>query len=541
MIATPGGYFLETVAETSEATDERMITSDGERAGSRNPLLQGGPSTQTRRTSKRPTQGQFTRQLQGFLDLHAAQMRYLNSGGQEQVRESEQALDSKARKEAIAARQHLEMLFELIASVRQEQEVTRAADHQVLERSHQGTQNQLKEAERQLKKIREEREQETREQRELWRSRKQPEGAVPVGGNGGKQPPRNPSKGNLGGDPEPSDDDDDDNSEWSHGRKNRRVNKGGVRNLAPPGDEDMVDSLAKIPFEFHNTRKHNLRHWLMECEIYFEQKPKKFRTDRNKVLFAGTYTSGLAKEWFMEYIETKMLGPVAADYATWARFRQEVMKRFLSTQEAMENAVKMQQFKYSANIGHPTAPFAPSATERNPGAPLTAHESYQEQMNMLAKAESKGKESNNDGSSRQKDKGFKIKGRAQSEEKEKGRAKKNTSTDKLGNKPVFHEYDEATKGGHLWKWCRSDANSSVSISSFSRKRTRDDDGDDDMEPAEPQPQRKRMRHRARKPAAAEYTSGQAFVREHRSESEMDFDMGFQKGTSITEPFQLSGV
>ncbi|KAH0605098.1 uncharacterized protein H6S33_005080 [Morchella sextelata] len=50
-----------------------------------------------------------------------------------------------------------------------------------------------------------------------------------------------------------------------------------------------------------------------------------------------------------------------------------------------------------------------------------------------------------------------------------------------------------------------------------------------MEPPEPQPQRKRMRHRAKKPAAtaaAEYTSGQAFVRERGSESEMDFDEDF---------------
>jgi hypothetical protein len=171
-------------------------------------------------------------------------------------------------------------------------------------------------------------------------------------------------------------------------------------------------------------------------------------------------------------------------------------------------------------------------------------------MKMLGKAESRGRESNNGGNSRQKDKGFKIKGRAQEEEKEKGQTKKSISTKKSGNKPVFHDYDEATKGvskavldqrktdgvcvrsgrkGHLWKWCRSDANSSASISSFSRKRTRDDDGYHDMEPPEPQPQRKRMRHRAKKPAAAaapEYTSGQAFVRERGSESEMDFDEDF---------------
>ncbi|KAH0607134.1 uncharacterized protein H6S33_003122, partial [Morchella sextelata] len=381
-------------------------------------------------------------------------------------------------------------------------------------------------------------------------SGRRPVGTAPVGGNGGNLPPRNPPRGNFGGDPEPSDDDDDDNSEWSHGRKNWRMNRGGNRNSAPPEDDDMADSLAKIPFEFDNARKHNLRHWLMECEIYFEQKPKKFRTDRNKVLFAGTYTCGLAKEWFMEYIETKMLGPAAADYATWTRFRQEIRKRFLSTQEAMENAMKMQQFKYSANIGdyltrmeimnqHAQMKGASYRAALLQGLPNEirerhsrfdptdddseyiqqleragkAHEAYQEQMKMLGKAESRGKESNHGGNSRQKEKGFKIKGRAQTEEKEKGQDKKSTNKNKSGNKPIYHDYDEATKGvpqpvreqrktdgvcvrcgrkGHLWKWCRSDVNSSASISSFSRKRTRDDDGDHDMEPPEPQPQRKRM-------------------------------------------------
>ncbi|KAH0604156.1 uncharacterized protein H6S33_007187 [Morchella sextelata] len=283
----------------------------------------------------------------------------------------------------------------------------------------------------------------------------------------------------------------------------------------------------------------------------------------------------------------QMLGPAAADYATWTRFRQEIRKRFLSTQEAMENAMKMQQFMYSANIGdyltrmeimnqHAQMKGASYRAALLQGLPNEirerhsrfdptdddseyiqqleragkAHEAYQEQMKMLGKAESRGRESNNGGNSRQKEKGFKIKGRAQTEEKEKGQEKKSTSKNKSGNKPIYHDYDEATKGvpqpvreqrktdgacvrcgrkGHLWKWCRSDANSSASISSFSRKRTRDDDGDHDMEPPEPQPQRKRMRHRARKPAAtaaAEYTSGQAFVRERGSESEMDFDMDF---------------
>ncbi|KAH0613224.1 uncharacterized protein H6S33_009604 [Morchella sextelata] len=349
-MATRGDYFVDTSAVTDEAAEDAMVLSG---AVSPDPLLQGGPSTQTRSTSKRSAQAQFTRSMQEFLDTHEAQMRYLGTAGQavwqqlqnlqEQVQGSGQILDKKVRQEAIAQNQHLESLFELVENVRQVQEAARAADHEVLDRNHRITQNQLLEAERQLRVAREEREQEKREQRELLAQFKQsddvrnqriaemeerlrqhlsvapsmvsipvdpnapqtvpvgngknpenagpvggnagpvggnagpvggnggrlpedagpvhsnsgrgPVGAAPVGGNGGNQPPQNPPRGNVGGDPEPSDDDDDDNSEWSHGRKNWRMNRGGKRNSAPPEDDDMVDSLAKIPFEFDNARK----------------------------------------------------------------------------------------------------------------------------------------------------------------------------------------------------------------------------------------------------------------------------------------------
>ncbi|KAH0603710.1 uncharacterized protein H6S33_007369, partial [Morchella sextelata] len=113
------------------------------RAGSPDPLLQGGPSVQTRQTSKRSAQAQFTRHMQEFLDTHEAQMRYLGTAGQamwqqlqnlqEQLQGSGQILDKKARSEAIATKQHLESLFELVANIRQVQEAARAADHEVLE------------------------------------------------------------------------------------------------------------------------------------------------------------------------------------------------------------------------------------------------------------------------------------------------------------------------------------------------------------------------------------------------------------------------
>ncbi|KAH0606285.1 uncharacterized protein H6S33_003946, partial [Morchella sextelata] len=115
-------YFIDTSAVTEEAGGEdSMIIS---RADSPDPLLQGGPSTQTRSTSKRSPQAQFTRSMQEFLDTHEAQMRYLSTAGQavwqqlqnlqEQVQGSGQILDKNVRQEAIAQKQHLESLFELI-------------------------------------------------------------------------------------------------------------------------------------------------------------------------------------------------------------------------------------------------------------------------------------------------------------------------------------------------------------------------------------------------------------------------------------------
>ncbi|KAH0612032.1 uncharacterized protein H6S33_010084, partial [Morchella sextelata] len=134
-------YFIDTSAVTEEAGEDSMVIS---RAASPDPLLTGGPSTQTRQSSKRSAHTQFVKGMQEFLDTHEAQMRYLGAAGQavwqqlqnlqEQVQGSGQILDKKVRQEAIAQKQHLESLFELVANVRQVQEAARAADHEVLER-----------------------------------------------------------------------------------------------------------------------------------------------------------------------------------------------------------------------------------------------------------------------------------------------------------------------------------------------------------------------------------------------------------------------
>ncbi|KAH0614151.1 uncharacterized protein H6S33_006037 [Morchella sextelata] len=181
MITRRDNYFIDTSAITEEAGGEdSMVIS---RAASPDPLLTGGPSTETRSTSKRSAQVQFVRNMQEFLDTHEAQMRYLGSAGQavwqqlqnlqEQVQGSGQILDKKVRQEAIAQKQHLESLFELVENVRQVQEATRAADYKVLDRNHRITQNQLSEVERQLRVARKEREQEKGEQRELFAQFKQ--------------------------------------------------------------------------------------------------------------------------------------------------------------------------------------------------------------------------------------------------------------------------------------------------------------------------------------------------------------------------------
>jgi hypothetical protein len=66
-----------------------------------------------------------------------------------------------------------------------------------------------------------------------------------------------------------------------------------------------AESAAKyrVPDSFDGTDSYKLRNFLMQCEIYFQANPTKFHSDKKKVMFAFSYLTENALEWFEQKFE----------------------------------------------------------------------------------------------------------------------------------------------------------------------------------------------------------------------------------------------
>ena len=68
------------------------------------------------------------------------------------------------------------------------------------------------------------------------------------------------------------------------------------------------DGAAKyrVPDSFDGTDPYKLRNFLTQCEIYFRANHSKFRTDDKKVMFAFSYLTDNALEWFeQKFLDAK--------------------------------------------------------------------------------------------------------------------------------------------------------------------------------------------------------------------------------------------
>ena len=68
------------------------------------------------------------------------------------------------------------------------------------------------------------------------------------------------------------------------------------------------DGAAKywVPDSFNGTDPYKLRNFLTQCEIYFRANHLKFRTDNKKVMFAFSYLTNNALEWFeQKFLDAK--------------------------------------------------------------------------------------------------------------------------------------------------------------------------------------------------------------------------------------------
>ena len=59
---------------------------------------------------------------------------------------------------------------------------------------------------------------------------------------------------------------------------------------------------ARAPDKFDGTSPIKLRPFLSQCRMVFLNHPHRFRNDRQKVLYAGSYLSGVAADWFEPFI-----------------------------------------------------------------------------------------------------------------------------------------------------------------------------------------------------------------------------------------------
>jgi len=77
-----------------------------------------------------------------------------------------------------------------------------------------------------------------------------------------------------------------------------------VRDLAKSAGHTSSTSASgqrtkvRIPDQFDGSELRKLRTFLIQCELCFQDRPRAFRTDHAKVVFAQSYLKGMALEWF---------------------------------------------------------------------------------------------------------------------------------------------------------------------------------------------------------------------------------------------------
>lgn len=84
---------------------------------------------------------------------------------------------------------------------------------------------------------------------------------------------------------------------------------------------------ARVPDRFDGSRADKLRPFLSQLNIVFLNHPKRFSTDRAKVLFAGSFLSGVAADWFEPFIDDTNSGE-ATVLDSWILFKDRLTKVF---------------------------------------------------------------------------------------------------------------------------------------------------------------------------------------------------------------------
>ena len=86
------------------------------------------------------------------------------------------------------------------------------------------------------------------------------------------------------------------------------------------------DANARAPDTFDGKDPSQLNRFVRACKVYFLNNPSRFLTDRSKVLYAGSYLTGLAGDWFEPYTDNTGEHDTVLD--SWTTFEDSIRSMF---------------------------------------------------------------------------------------------------------------------------------------------------------------------------------------------------------------------
>lgn len=101
---------------------------------------------------------------------------------------------------------------------------------------------------------------------------------------------------------------------------------------------------TKAPEPFSGDKAHELRHFVQSCKVNFLCYPHHFTSERRKVLYAASFLTGIASDWFDPYLDDS--GPSNVLLDSWTNFEDALRTMFgdsniQATAEYRLDALKM--------------------------------------------------------------------------------------------------------------------------------------------------------------------------------------------------------
>ena len=115
-----------------------------------------------------------------------------------------------------------------------------------------------------------------------------------------------------------------------------------------------IKNAAEPPYFFQGDDNQDVRNWLTACEDYFDRNPYQWENHSHRIVFALGKTKGNKGAPFAEKYR-KVMGGIGGftrdpDYATWERFRQDIIKRYIGIEEEQRALDEMHRISSKGKI-----------------------------------------------------------------------------------------------------------------------------------------------------------------------------------------------